>query len=68
MTFDRKGRLIKCSHSPASLLQISVQHPLPVDVIGKPKPMTVPKVQTYNPPTPAVVTENPPAPPQTPPS
>ncbi|HEY1901548.1 MAG TPA: hypothetical protein VGG56_03905 [Terracidiphilus sp.] len=68
MTFDRKGRLIKCGHSPAPLLQISIQHPLPVDVIGKPKPMTVPKVRTYNPPTPAVVTENPPAPPQTPPS
>jgi hypothetical protein len=64
MTFDSKGRLIKGGHSPAELLKVSVEHPLQVNQIGAPKPMTHPKVKTYNPPTPAVVTQDPPAPSQ----
>ena len=59
MTFDRKGRLIKAAHSSAEMLKISVEHPLPVDQMGKPQPMTTPKVKTYNPQTPAVVMANP---------
>jgi hypothetical protein len=62
MTFDRKGRLIKGGHSPAELLKVSVVHPLQVNQIGPPKPMTQPKVKIYNPPAPAVVTQDPPAP------
>jgi hypothetical protein len=58
MTFDRKGRLIKGSHSPAGLLSIRVEHPLQVNQVGPPKPMTAPKVKTYNPPTPSVVTQD----------
>ena len=58
MTFDRKGRLIKGGHSPAQLLKISELHPLQVNQVGPPKPMSQPKVKTYNPPTPAVVTQD----------
>lgn len=65
MTFDRKGRLIKGGHSPAELLSIRVEHPLQVNQIGPPKPMTLPKVKTYNPSGPSVVTQDPPALPQT---
>ena len=65
MTFDSKGRLIKGGHSPAELLSIRVEHPLQVNQVGQPKPMTAPKVKTYNPPAPSVVTQDPPAPPQT---
>jgi hypothetical protein len=65
MTFDRKGKLIKGGHAPAELLSIKALHPLPVDKVGTPRPMTAPKVKTYNPPAPAVVTQNPPQPPQT---
>ena len=65
MTFDRKGKLIKGGHAPAELLSITVEHPLQVNQVGPPQPMTPPKVKTYNPPAPAVVTQNPPPPPQT---
>jgi hypothetical protein len=59
MTFDRKGRLIKGGHSPAERLSIRVEHPLSVNQVGPPKPMTQPKVKTYDPPAPAVVTQDP---------
>jgi len=64
MTFDRKGRLIKGGHSPAELLNIRVEHPLQVNQVGPAKPMTQPRVKTYNPPAPSVVTQDP-APSQT---
>jgi hypothetical protein len=65
MTFDRKGKLIKGGHSPAELLSIRVEHPLQVNQVGPPKPMTQPKVKTNNPPMPAVVTQDPASPLQT---
>jgi hypothetical protein len=59
MTFDRRGRLIKGGHSPAQLLTVRVVHPLQVNQVGPPKPISQPKVKTYNPPKPAVVTQDP---------
>jgi len=59
MTFDRKGKLIKGGHSPAELLHIRVEHPLQVNQVGPPKPMSQPTAKTYTPPTPAVVTQDP---------
>ena len=63
MTFDRKGKLIKGGHTPAELLKISSQNPLPVDQLGNPKPLTAPKVTTSNPPTPAALVQHPVPPP-----
>jgi hypothetical protein len=57
MTFDRKGMLIRGGHSPAQLLTVKVEHPLQVNQVGPPKPVSQPKVKTFDPPTPAVVTE-----------
>jgi hypothetical protein len=65
MTFDRKGRLIKAGHAPAELLSMRVEHPLQVNQVGPPQPMTAIKVKTYNPPMQRVVTQNPQPPPQT---
>jgi hypothetical protein len=56
MTFDRKGKLVKGGHSPAELLNITVEHPLEVNKVGPPMAMTAPKVKTYHPPAPAVIT------------
>jgi hypothetical protein len=63
MTFDSKGKLVKGGHEPAELMPIEIFHPLPVDVVGKPIPMTEPKSRTYNPPAPAVVKQIPQLPP-----
>jgi hypothetical protein len=64
MTFDRKGRLLKATPSPAPLLAvIKVDHPASVDHPVRPTPGNAPTLATRpTPAAPSVATEHPVAP------
>jgi len=62
LTFDRKGRLIKGGHSPADLLNVSVEHPLQVNQVGPPGPVGQPKATIVHPAAPSAITQAPTSP------
>jgi len=62
MKFDGKGKLLKASHAPATLVPINWVHPVPLDAKTQ-QQLAYPATQTYSPPAPQAVTDHPIAPP-----
>ena len=62
MKFDGKGKLLKASHAPATLIPINWVHPAPVDAKTR-QLLAYPDTQTDSPPAPQAIADHPVTPP-----